>query len=293
VSVLRHLALTLKFLRMAGTDCSELQGQNPPEARFCSCKGGNKMRKTLILFFLIFSLLFLFSEFGLANNEYYPVGIDLTTPPCSDTGTIEIDMMVNTDDYVVAFICPIQVYGTANPVLDTILTGGLASANPPAFYPPSVVNIPTPPWSTRIVGTYVYYPGWYHFSAVSIMEPPVPPVQSGLYCRMFFSVNGPGTVVIDTVYFSVFWMQMISESGPVQLTWNGPYTFNVSRQHGDASGDCKVSVSDVVYLINYLFKGGPRPDPLWQGDVNCDNDVNILDVVYLVRYLFMGGTPPC
>jgi len=25
----------------------------------------------------------------------------------------------------------------------------------------------------------------------------------------------------------------------------------------DTNGDCQVTVSDVVYLVNYLFKGGP------------------------------------
>jgi len=27
--------------------------------------------------------------------------------------------------------------------------------------------------------------------------------------------------------------------------------------YSDANGDSKVTVSDVVYLVNYLFKGGP------------------------------------
>ncbi|MCJ7498605.1 MAG: dockerin type I repeat-containing protein [candidate division Zixibacteria bacterium] len=250
--------------------------------------------KILLIIVLVFSLLFLFSEFGLANNEYYPVGIDLTTPPCSDAGTVEIDMMVNIDSFIAAFICPIEVTGTANPVLDTILTGGLSSSNPPAFYPPSVVNIPSPPWASKLVNPYHgFLPDMYLFSAWAVIEPLIPPVKNGLFCRMFFKVDGPGTIVIEGACWVSDCMSIISASGPVPITWNGPYTFNVSRQHGDASGDCKLSVSDVVYLINYLFKGGPRPDPLWQGDVNCDNDVNILDVVYLVRYLFMGGTPPC
>jgi hypothetical protein len=28
---------------------------------------------------------------------------------------------------------------------------------------------------------------------------------------------------------------------------------------GDVNGDCVVNSSDVVYLINYLFIGGPAP----------------------------------
>ncbi|MDP3024334.1 MAG: dockerin type I repeat-containing protein, partial [candidate division Zixibacteria bacterium] len=63
--------------------------------------------------------------------------------------------------------------------------------------------------------------------------------------------------------------------------------------HGDANGDKKVTISDVVYIVNYLFKGGPAPVPFLAGDANCDGNVNITDVVYLINYLFKGGTAPC
>lgn len=62
---------------------------------------------------------------------------------------------------------------------------------------------------------------------------------------------------------------------------------------GDANGDGTINSADIVYLINYLFKRGPAPDPLWVGDVNCDELINSADVVYLINYLFKGGPPPC
>jgi hypothetical protein len=61
---------------------------------------------------------------------------------------------------------------------------------------------------------------------------------------------------------------------------------------GDANGDGLINASDVVYLINYLFIGGPAPNPLGAGDINCDGLVNASDVVYLINYLFIGGPPP-
>jgi hypothetical protein len=71
-------------------------------------------------------------------------------------------------------------------------------------------------------------------------------------------------------------------------------SFNVTEAiRGDANGDGQITVSDVIYLINYLFKGGPSPDPLAVGDVNCDGKVSVSDVVYLINYLFKGGPPPC
>ncbi|MCJ7496739.1 MAG: dockerin type I repeat-containing protein, partial [candidate division Zixibacteria bacterium] len=78
-------------------------------------------------------------------------------------------------------------------------------------------------------------------------------------------------------------------SGDVSILKN----LTIISMHGDADGDGKIMVSDVIYLINYLFRGGPVPLPLWTGDVNCDTKLNISDVVYLISYLFKGGPPPC
>jgi hypothetical protein len=61
---------------------------------------------------------------------------------------------------------------------------------------------------------------------------------------------------------------------------------------GDASGDGVIDVSDVVYLINYLFINGPAPDPLEAGDADGNAVIDITDVVYLINYLFIGGPPP-
>ncbi len=70
-------------------------------------------------------------------------------------------------------------------------------------------------------------------------------------------------------------------------------TMGIRYTVGDANTDGQVSVSDIIYLINYLFKGGPAPRPIEAGNVNCENQVNITDVVYLINYLFKGGKPPC
>ncbi|MFH1337165.1 MAG: dockerin type I repeat-containing protein [Candidatus Zixiibacteriota bacterium] len=65
-----------------------------------------------------------------------------------------------------------------------------------------------------------------------------------------------------------------------------------SFDYGDANGDGVIDVGDVVHLINYLFKGGPDPNPLEAGDANCDLIVDVGDVVWLINYLFKGGEPP-
>jgi hypothetical protein len=74
---------------------------------------------------------------------------------------------------------------------------------------------------------------------------------------------------------------------------SGPVIRTIGR-YGDVNGDGLITVSDVVYLINYLFKGGPPPaGGVMIGDINCDGKVTVSDVVYLINYLFRGGPPPC
>jgi hypothetical protein len=64
---------------------------------------------------------------------------------------------------------------------------------------------------------------------------------------------------------------------------------------GDANGDGAVNVGDAVYIISYVFKGGPPPTPYatCSGDANCDCTVNVGDAVYVIAYVFKGGPPPC
>jgi hypothetical protein len=62
---------------------------------------------------------------------------------------------------------------------------------------------------------------------------------------------------------------------------------------GDVNDDGIVNVGDIVYLVSYLYRGGPAPVPMsCVGDVNNDDIVNVGDIVYLVSYLYRGGPAP-
>jgi len=69
---------------------------------------------------------------------------------------------------------------------------------------------------------------------------------------------------------------------------------------GNANGDSEenINISDITYLVDYLFgiPLGPRPPCMAEGNVNGDiaGSVNISDITYLVDYLFgipLGPAP--
>jgi hypothetical protein len=65
---------------------------------------------------------------------------------------------------------------------------------------------------------------------------------------------------------------------------------------GDANSDGYIDISDVVFLISYIFSGGTAPAdcmyPNGMGDANGDRDVDISDAVFLIAYIFSGGPAP-
>ncbi|NOY88246.1 MAG: hypothetical protein GXO93_02500, partial [FCB group bacterium] len=64
------------------------------------------------------------------------------------------------------------------------------------------------------------------------------------------------------------------------------------RGNVDNDPDDKVNISDVMYLINYAFSGGPAPQCMEEADVNGDGSVNVVDINYLTNYMFEGGPAP-
>lgn len=96
----------------------------------------------------------------------------------------------------------------------------------------------------------------------------------------------------DMVEVMTYW-----QNDPNIEDWEKEHMIKIFSQHyifkpGDANTDGNVSVSDVVFLINYLFKQGAAPDPYWVGDANGDCNVSVSDVVYLTVYLFQSGAEP-
>jgi len=68
--------------------------------------------------------------------------------------------------------------------------------------------------------------------------------------------------------------------------------YSCAFKPGDANGDGLVRLSDIVGIINYLFKDSPVPEPLCRGDADGDGSIVLPDIIYLINFLFKSGPAP-
>jgi hypothetical protein len=68
-----------------------------------------------------------------------------------------------------------------------------------------------------------------------------------------------------------------------------PISGNIDYDPGDI-----VDISDLVYLVDYMFTGGPAPACFEEANVDGSDllSLDISDLVYLIDYMFSGGPLP-
>jgi hypothetical protein len=115
----------------------------------------------------------------------------------------------------------------------------------------------------------------------------------GILMRVNFRVDEeaiPGTSLPITFVTNLFWGHYNSYTDTSGTVFVQPSTVSgwifTDVISGDANSDGILNVADLVYLINYLYRGGLLPSPLSLGDFNEDGEVNVADVVALINYLF-------
>lgn len=118
---------------------------------------------------------------------------------------------------------------------------------------------------------------------------PLPP-GDGPVAKLWFKATGSGTVRFDTVTLVGYEFGVTTRYADY-LPEFVPFRVWAARR-GDADDDASLNISDAVYIVEYIFKGGPPPASEYQGDANADGVLNIADAVYLITYIFKGGPPP-
>jgi hypothetical protein len=61
---------------------------------------------------------------------------------------------------------------------------------------------------------------------------------------------------------------------------------------GDVDGNEEMEVTDSIFVLDWLFFGGPAPNVAEASDINADGHQDVADPVYLLNYLFLGGPQP-
>ena len=63
---------------------------------------------------------------------------------------------------------------------------------------------------------------------------------------------------------------------------------------GNVDGDVleQIDISDLVFLVAYMFQGGTEPPCLDEANIDGSGGIDISDLVGLVGFMFQGGPPP-
>ncbi|MCK4301458.1 MAG: dockerin type I repeat-containing protein, partial [candidate division Zixibacteria bacterium] len=112
------------------------------------------------------------------------------------------------------------------------------------------------------------------------------------------------SICLDSAFVppSGVWKWTAAGVGEFFPSWDGPHCYPVGSGpccvlRGDVDGNGFIDISDLVYLVDYIFNDGPEP-PCWdEGDVDGSGiaPIDIADLVYLADYMFAQGPepPPC
>ena len=61
---------------------------------------------------------------------------------------------------------------------------------------------------------------------------------------------------------------------------------------GDSNGDGEINISDVIFTLSYLYRGGSVPPCIAATDSNGNGRLNVIDVMFILSYLYRGGPAP-
>lgn len=127
---------------------------------------------------------------------------------------------------------------------------------------------------------------------------------SGAILSLYFSVPPGATGSSNPIDFGAFastlpemtaaCFEFELETRPAVITLGtAPCCAGTSGNINQDAGNT-VDLSDLIYLVNYLFLGGPAPSCMESANTNGDagGDVDLSDLIYLVNYLFLGGPAP-
>jgi len=167
----------------------------------------------------------------------------------------------------------------------------------------SVLNTAHTAWTDAVIDTVRNAIGFAWYDAQATWQPNPQGLVATVYFRVSPSMPSGTAVTIDTTFITpALYCELTTvvngyshsvRPAPFAYGGSSAIQFGSAYTCGDANSDGAIDISDAVYLIAYIFSGGPAPSPLAAADANCDSAVDISDAVYSIAYIFTGGPAPC
>ena len=140
---------------------------------------------------------------------------------------------------------------------------------------PGSVNFLSPYNDSRFWGDALEYrdcqigpsePGreWFDVGGFSFSPPDAAPGPLEHAFDIHLKPTSPGTIVIDSSIFpppDLYPLLFGNSSGwHIVPAWNGPFEFTVVEPlAGDVNCDGSANLADAIYIVNWIFRGGPPP----------------------------------
>ena len=179
---------------------------------------------------------------------------------------------------------PVNSRGESNPIVFYYTVEEVSSMHP-ANGSSVDMNMPLFDWS----GMVEHVPGVssYNFEIDRYYDFRAPLVEAANLDLPQYTLDVP--LLENTVYYWRF----RSFDGAEWSDYSRTMAINVVDYIcGNVDGVEGIDILDIVFLINYKYKGGPAPEPIESGDVDGIPPVNILDIVYLINSIYKDGPNP-
>ncbi len=111
--------------------------------------------------------------------------------------------------------------------------------------------------------------------------------SDGIYGNSYDETNLVGIYGVDVVANIT-----TNETGFIRQANSFFFVESLPYICGDVNANGAITSSDIIYLVNYVFKSGPAPKPIESGDANNDSVITSADIIYLVNYVFKSGPAP-
>jgi len=204
-------------------------------------------------------------------------------------GTIEVTVHAANTLPTSEFRVPVEYAGVINLVYDSFSTEGCRTDY---FELQEQIN-----WAPQKLMT---------FRLLSSLNFGAPSLEagSGPILKIYFSVSGTPTAGQSTDLVLDGYSPLYMPRFTTNLIEFEPWTFDglaispncCSGIRGNINGDPleQIDVSDLVYLVAYMFTQGPEPPCFKEANVDGDifEEITIGDLVWLVDYMFNQGTDP-